>query len=244
MADKNERDELRKEDIANGLAALLSRRARRTAKVKPYIGSSTDISTVISSAIRKRKNISAELRESMHRVRAAANAKVKESQIVSAMRINKATKKMAGRVNFGLGMFAPTDGRFGFSSMPNVKNNAYNHALSPFLMVQEPKNRIVNGMPRMYTPDKPWVDRIGRVHKPEAMWAPPESGPRLKGLSPTSSCFEQFYYYPITKIMLYKFRGGDKMYQKDVSRATFNRWITSNSLGKFYNAFVKGKTAV
>ena len=141
-------------------------------------------------------------------------------------------------------MFAPTDGRFGFSSMPNIRNNAYNHALSPFLMVQEPKNRIVNGMPRMYTPDKPWVDRLGRVHKPEAMWAPPESGPRLKGLSPTSSCFEQFYYYPITKIMLYKFRGGEKMYQKDVSRATFNRWITSNSLGKFYNAFVKGKTAV
>lgn len=136
----------------------------------------------------------------------------------------------------------PKDSMWGFGSMPNVPNNQYNHSLASFMEVQSPVRRVVNGRWANYTPKTPWMDARGRINGPDARWAPGETKPRMPGLKPTSSCFSQFYYFPISKIMLYKFRNHSQdSYQKVIPRAVFNRWITSGSLGKFYNKFIKGK---
>ena len=192
----------------------------------------------VSEAALRRANIS---RTMLSRMRATQKKFVKTMDAHNKAVAQNRMKRAADIADLGEAP-QPKDNPFGWGRFPNTPNNQYNHALQSFMKVQSPRRRIVNGQWAEYTPNKPWMDAKGRINGPVAEWAPGESKPRLQGLKPTSSCFSQFYYFPISRIMLYKFRNRqDTTYQKAVPRATFNRWITSGSLGKFYNKFIRGK---
>lgn len=198
---------------------------------------SPDTGAVSDSALR-RANVS---RTMFERMRKTQSNFVKTMDRRTAEATRKRLKTVTSVYNLAEAS-APKDTMFGWGEFPNIPNNRYNHALAPFMELQSPQRRIVNGKWSEYTPKTPWMDARGRINGPSANWAPGESKPRLPGLKPTSSCFSQFYYFPISKIMLYKFRNhaGDT-YQKVIPRSVFNRWITSGSLGRFYNAHIRGK---
>ena len=142
-----------------------------------------------------------------------------------------------------------------YFNLRNQRNNAVvnaNRALASFLRVQLPKPTIVNGMMRNYTPPYPWsgktlaeIEADGGnpdevMNRPVDEWAPGEKSPRRHGVNkggaatPTSSALKEIMYDAKNNIVHYNFRGGGKTYHSFMSNDLFNRWITSDSIGRFW----------
>ena len=133
--------------------------------------------------------------------------------------------------------------------MRNIRNNSYNKTMRRYLMLQEPGAHMVNGKVQPYIPSYPYqgFSRTGRptIKQPVPEWAPYESSFR-KPVYPTSTAFERIIYNPMMKTMNYKFRGGLKTYSRPMTRDLWNMFITSSSLGRFYNNTLKihGRSAI
>lgn len=130
--------------------------------------------------------------------------------------------------------------------MRNIRNNAYNKTMRRYLMLQEPNPQLINGRLQPYVPATPW-SATGKppYRQPAKEWAPYESEFR-KPVYPTSTAFERLVYNPMMKTLNYKFRNGQKTYSRPMSRDLWNDFITSSSLGKYYNNTLKihGRLAI
>lgn len=130
--------------------------------------------------------------------------------------------------------------------MRNIRNNSYNKTMRKYLMLQEPNPQLINGKMQPYIPSTPW-SKTGKppYRQPAKEWAPYESEFR-KPVYPTSTAFERLVYNPMMKTLNYKFRNGQKTYSRPMSRDLWNDFITSSSLGKYYNNTLKihGRSAI
>lgn len=130
--------------------------------------------------------------------------------------------------------------------MRNIRNNSYNKTMRKYLMLQEPNPQLINGKMQPYIPATPW-SKTGKppYRQPAKEWAPYESEFR-KPVYPTSTAFERLVYNPMMKTLNYKFRNGQKTYSRPMSRDLWNDFITSSSLGKYYNNALKihGRSAI
>ena len=133
--------------------------------------------------------------------------------------------------------------------MRNIRNNSYNKTMKRYLMLQAPGKYLVNGKVESYIPSTPYLttSKTGKPtkHLPCPEWAPYESEFR-KSVYPTSTAFERIVYNPMMKSLNYKFRNGSKTYSRPMSRDLWNDFITSSSLGKYYNNTLKihGRLAI
>ena len=147
-----------------------------------------------------------------------------------------------------------------YFSLKNQRNNAIvnaNRALASYLKVQLPKPTIVDGRMRNYTPPYAWTGKSlaeieanggnpdEQMNAPVPEWAPGEKSPRRIGANreglaaPTSTALNAIMYDAKNNIVHYNFRGGGKTYHSFMSNDLFNRWITSDSIGRFWQQHLR-----
>jgi hypothetical protein len=154
-------------------------------------------------------------------------------------------------------------------SLLNQRDNAVingNRKLAPFLKVQLPHSVMVNGKVEQYSPNHPYtgmdletieamnikegklggsIDPNNVLKQPDPEWSPNDSEIRKFGdnaqgnAKPTSSALQTILYDPKLNIVHYNFRGGSKTYHSIMSNSLFNQWITSPSIGKFWNKYLR-----
>ena len=134
-------------------------------------------------------------------------------------------------------------------SIPNDPDNAYNRTKTRYLKLQKPGRYMVNGKRELYIPNTPYqtFSKTGKptIHQPCPEWAPDETEFR-DSVFPTSTAFSKIIYDPFNKVMRYGFKNGKKTYARKMTRDLWNMFITSSSLGKFYNSTLKihGRLAI
>lgn len=122
----------------------------------------------------------------------------------------------------------------------NRPNNAYERAMYKYLQLQDPKPQMINGLSGLYIPAKPWstTGKPPKNRKPSEQWAPYETKFRAP-VKVTSTAFETIRFDAYSKMMQYKFRKNYRVYSRPMSRDLWNMFITSSSLGKFYNRYMR-----
>ncbi len=134
-------------------------------------------------------------------------------------------------------------------SIPNDPDNAYDRTKTRYLKLQKPGKYMVNGKRELYIPNTPYqtFSKTGRptIHQPCPEWAPDEKTFR-DSVFPTSTAFSKIIYDPFNKVMRYGFKNGKKTYAREMTRDLWNMFITSSSLGQFYNSTLKihGRLAI